>query len=181
LGSHEITPKKDTTFYLLVTSIDKQTIRKKEISIKVFSEIKIIHFEADKPYVYESKPITFNWEIQNATRINLCSSNGIKEDVSKEKKHTLIPHKEELFWLEAHNDLFSKKSETISIVVDTIPRIPFMGQPINTKEIIPQLDIDLGELTHKILGDSSPEEELKAITSPQRGFSLSDILKSIFG
>ena len=181
LGSHEITPKKDTTFYLLVTSIDKQTIRKKEISIKVFSEIKIIHFEADKPYVYESKPITFNWEIQNATRINLCSSNGIKEDVSKEKKHTLIPHKEELFWLEAHNDLFSKKSETISIVVDTIPRIPFMGQPINTKEIIPQLDIDLGELTHKILGDSSPVEELKAITSPQRGFSLSDILKSIFG
>ena len=181
LGSHEITPKKDTTFYLLVTSIDKQTICKKEISIKVFSEIKIIHFEADKPYVYESKPITFNWEIQNATRINLCSSNGIKEDVSKEKKHTLIPHKEELFWLEAHNDLFSKKSETISIVVDTIPRIPFMGQPINTKEIIPQLDIDLGELTHKILGDSSPVEELKAITSPQRGFSLSDILKSIFG
>jgi len=56
-----------------------------------------------------------------------------------------------------------------------------MGQPINTKEIIPQLDIDLGELTHKILGDSSPVEELKAITSPQRGFSLSDILKSIFG
>ena len=160
--------------------MDKQTIRKKEISVRVFSKVKIIHFEADKPYVFESMPVSFQWEIENATKVELCSSWGRREDVSKEKKYTLTPHKDEFFWLEAHNDLFDDKSEPISIIVDSIPRLSLIGQPINTKEIIPEINIDLEELTHNILGNRSPLEELKKITTPKRKFSISDILKSIF-
>ena len=180
IGSHEIKPTRDITFYLLVTLMDKQTIRKKEISVRVLSKVKIINFEADKPYVFESMPVSFQWEIENATKVELCSSWGRREDVSKEKKYTLTPHKEESFWLEANNDLFDDKSEPISIIVDSIPRLSLIGQPINTKEIIPKININLGELTHDILGNRSPLEELKKITTPERKFSISNILKSIF-
>jgi hypothetical protein len=87
-----------------------------------------------------------------------------------------FPVKSANYWLEARNDLFNSKSETIRVEVDNAPQMTKIPSFFEENQI-PVLDFKLPELQSIILDETLLEFE--RMIHPKRTFSISKILNYI--
>ena len=106
----------------------------------------------------------------------LRSNDGLNEKVSSSEVYKLFPTKSNSYWLEARNDLFNSKSETIRVEVDNAPQMSRIPSFFEENQI-PLIDLKIPELQSIILDEI--QLEFEKMIQPKRSFSISKMLNSI--
>jgi len=178
VGEQSFQPLKNTSYKLIATAFDDSTCIEQEIFVKVVKPIRINSFISEIGVVLETLPVKFRWDIKNANRVILVSTNGLEIDVSGKKEIEIIPKRTTFYYLKASNDLFSGESNKIEILVQDLPRMPSLASITpGGKDLIPSFSLNLKNLSDEILSESQIEFE-KAMDGVE-DFSLSKLLKKL--
>lgn len=137
-GEMEISPSKSTICQLQIVGLDQKTIIRKEIEINVFKEVNILFFDSEYSSIVESLSTELSWNVENATSIELRDTRTGNIITSSSNKMKVFPKATTTYILYAKNDLFTKQEE-ITILVDSLPKIP----------PLPSIDIDFDILSMK--------------------------------
>jgi hypothetical protein len=172
----EVNPLKETVYQLVVTALDGKTTIKKEISIQVFHQIEIQYFKTSSILIPRGLEMEFSWNILHAQQIVLKSNDGLNEIVQPNQVFKFFPAKSSSYWLEAKNDLFQVKSNSLRIEVDNAPQMTRIPSFFEENQI-PLINFKLPELQSVILDQTVLEFE--RMIQPKRSFSLTKMINSI--
>jgi hypothetical protein len=175
-GEIHISPQKDTLYKLIVTALDGETIFTKETNVRVYHKIQYTSFTTNFHQIPRGVEIELSWKVENAENLVLHSNDGLNEKVSSSEVYKLFPTKSNSYWLEARNDLFNSKSETIRVEVDNAPQMSRIPSFFEENQI-PLIDLKMPEL-QSIIQDEI-QLEFEKMIQPKRSFSISKMLNSI--
>jgi hypothetical protein len=177
VGNKQVTLLRDTKYKLEATALDGETKIEKEIQIRVFKKIEFKYFNTNYHQIPRGVEIELSWNIENAERVVLRSNDGLNETVPTIHNYKLFPNKSISFWLEARNELFNNKSNSIRIEVDNAPQMTRIPSFFEENQI-PLIDLKLPELQSIILNET--QLEFEKMIQPKRSFSISKMLDLIF-
>ena len=175
-GQKSISPAEHTIYKLIITALDGITKEEKELSVKVFKRIEFNMFSSSSILIPRGLENELNWNVDNAKHIVLRSSEGLEETVDAKQNFKFFPIKSANYWLEAKNDLFHSKSDSIRIEVDNAPQMTRIPSFFEENQI-PIIDLKLPELQSILLEETTIEFE--RMIHPRRKLSVTEILNSI--
>lgn len=156
-GEKNIEPQKHTQYKIVVTALDGTTKSEQEVTVKVYSRIKINSFTTNYLFVVASIPVTLNWDIENASEIFLEDNFGNKTDLIGKSEFTEHIKQDTTYRIWCKNDLFSEISVKLHITViqdkykaelqNLVPRfeqiVPDIGNAINLDyDFIPAINYE---------------------------------------
>ncbi|TKC03194.1 serine/threonine protein kinase [Pedobacter cryotolerans] len=157
-GEKKIEPQKHTHYKIVATSLDGKTKIEQEVTVEVYSRIKIKSFTSNYLFVVASVPVTLNWDIENATEIVLEDNLGNKTDVFNNTEFSEHIKQDTTYRIWCKNELFNETSVKLHITViqnkyelellNLVPKfdqiVPDIGKAINLDyEFIPTIDYDI--------------------------------------
>jgi serine/threonine protein kinase len=175
-GEMTISPTESTNYKLILTALDGTTKDEKLIDVEVFKRIEFKSFTSSSILIPRGLEIELDFNVEHAKNIVLKSSDGMDQKVESKQVVKFFPVKSANYWLEARNDLFNSKSETIRVEVDNAPQMTKIPSFFEENQI-PVLDFKLPELQSIILDETLLEFE--RMIHPKRTFSISKILNYI--
>lgn len=116
-GEKNIEPQKHTQYKIVVTALDGITKSEQDVSVEVYSRIKINSFTTNYLFVVASIPVTLNWDIENASEIFLEDNLGNKTDLIGKTEFTEHIKQDTTYRIWCKNDLFSETSVKLHITV----------------------------------------------------------------
>ena len=141
IDEKKIRPTEHTTFKLIITGLDGKTTIEKEVNVQVFKRIKIASFTSDFSFIVDSIPVTFNWEVENASEIILEDNYGNKTNITNKNGHIEHVKKDTTFFIRCKNDLFDAVSEKLTITtVQNKYELDLKGLVPNLNYIIPNTE-----------------------------------------
>jgi hypothetical protein len=173
-------PEKDTKYKLVVTALDGKTLEEKEIQVFVYKPIEIHNFSTSLDFVIETVKFKLSWDIREANELKLFSNVGLLQDVSAINSIELEAKKgQELFWVEAKNDLFDQVTNKIKVKVEPLPG-PI--DPIISFGDIQLPSIDLTNDLNLLGGEIIPKNnKLERILGKKKiRFELGDFIEKLF-
>ncbi|MBU3658692.1 MAG: protein kinase family protein [Flavobacteriales bacterium] len=175
-GMKQVTPIRDTFYKLVVTALDGETKIEKEIQIRVYKKIEYKYFNTDFHQIPRGVEIELSWSVENAEKIILRSNDGLNETVQAIHSYKFFPTKSNTFWLEARNDLFNERSNSLRIEVDNAPQMTKIPSFFEENQI-PLIDLKIPELQSIIIDET--QLEFEKMIQPKRSFSISKMLDTI--
>lgn len=175
-GEKTISPVENTNYKLILTALDGTTKEEKIIGVEVFKRIEFKSFMTSSILIPRGLELELDFNVEHAKHIVLKSSDGMDQKVESKQVVKFFPTKSANYWLEARNDLFNSKSETIRVEVDNAPQMTKIPAFFEENQI-PVLDFKLPELQSIILDETMLEFE--RMIHPKRSFSISKMLNSI--
>jgi hypothetical protein len=175
-GQKSISPAEHTIYKLIITALDGITKEEKELSVKVFKRIEFNMFSSSSILIPRGLENELNWNVDNAQHIVLRSSEGLEARVDAKQNFKFFPVKSANYWLEAKNDLFHAKSDSIRIEVDNAPQMTRIPSFFEENQI-PIIDLKLPELQSILLEETTIEFE--RMIHPRRKLSVTEILNTI--
>lgn len=175
-GEKTISPVENTNYKLILTALDGTTKEEKIIGVEVFKRIEFKSFMTSSILIPRGLELELDFNVEHAKHIVLKSSDGMDQKVESKQVIKFFPTKSANYWLEARNDLFNSKSETIRVEVDNAPQMTKIPAFFEENQI-PVLDFKLPELQSIILDETMLEFE--RMIHPKRRFSISKMLNSI--
>ena len=175
-GQKSISPAEHTIYKLIITALDGITKEEKELSVKVFKRIEFNMFSSSSILIPRGLENELNWNVDNAQHLVLRSSEGLEATVDAKQNFKFFPVKSANYWLEAKNDLFHSKSDSIRIEVDNAPQMTRIPSFFEENQI-PIIDLKLPELQSILLEETTIEFE--RMIHPRRKLSVTEILNTI--
>lgn len=173
VSEYSITPSHSVEIILTAYSRSGVLSASKEALINVVDKVVITTFEANKNAIIESEPIRFSWDILNAEKLTLQTSNMHNIDVTGKTCYDLKLGNSATISILGQNQLFSAVSQQIEISVIPLPRI-------NTV-LLPNIGSVQIDVPYKILPSMSEADILEQVTKISNiddRNSLFSILKS---
>lgn len=146
LAETEVSPRADTTYAIIVFSVDENITIAKEVTVKVLYEVIVNDFSSDLTQILESLPVELRWNVVNAEKIMLYP-NDI--DVTRQTCIQVYPSRVTTYCLVASNAI-SIKEHMITIGVRTLPKLNVKVSDSLSRLYIPNCKIDLTPLTASI-------------------------------
>jgi hypothetical protein len=175
-GEMTISPTESTNYKLILTALDGTTKDEKLIDVEVFRRIEFKSFTSSSILIPRGLELELDFNVENAQQIVLKSSDGMDQKVDFNQVVKLFPTKSANYWLEARNDLFNSKSETIRVEVDNAPQMSRIPSFFEENQI-PLIDLKIPELQSIILDEI--QLEFEKMIQPKRSFSISKMLNLI--
>jgi hypothetical protein len=179
-GNKILKPEKDTKYKLVVTALDGKTLEEIEIQVFVYKPIEIHNFSTSLDFVIETVKFKLSWDIREAKELKLFSNIGMVKDVSAINFIELEAKKgQELFWIEAKNDLFDQVTNKLKVKVEPLPGP--IDPIISFGDIqLPSIDLtnDLNLLGGEIIFKNNKLERI--LGKKKIRFELGDFIEKLF-
>ncbi len=156
-GEKNIEPQKHTQYKIVATALDGITKIEQEVTVEVYSRIKIKSFTSNYLFVVASVPVTLNWDVENASEIILEDNLGNKTNLLGKSEFLEHIKQDTTYRVWCKNELFSETSEKLQVTViqdiykaelqNLVPRfdqiVPDIGKAVNLDyEFIPSINYD---------------------------------------
>lgn len=126
IGVFSVTPSNSGKYFIEAHSFKSRKIIKDYTEIKVFSPVKSLSFNADKPFTIQTQPVKLFWNVLNANKVIIEPEIG---DVTGLTEILVFPSKSTTYRLIATNDLYKNELKTFRIEVLQLPQIQSVQVP----------------------------------------------------